>query len=86
MRKKYILLKDAPEIKKGAGFEEECDDGDQDYICSDGKYIVDYIRGCLIRFSKTVVEKQPEWFEKIENIEVPKQHLAKVKKFVKSLK
>ena len=91
MKKKYVLLKDAPDLRKGAILEEDCEDGDQDYHCYDKKYIVAWTKewgnnewGVL--YGREVVEAQPDWFEEICYVEVPKKHFAKVQKFVKTLK
>lgn len=91
MKKKYVLLKDSPELKKGAILEEKCEDGDQDYSCRDKKYIIGWDKHSeedrlYINHSRKVVEAQPEWFEEICHVEVSKKQVAKVEKFIKTLK
>lgn len=84
MRKKYILLKDSPELKKGAILEADCEGGDQGYTCSDEEFIraKDQI-SC--HYSEDSVAKNPDWFQEICLVEVPTRQVAKVRKFIKSL-
>lgn len=68
-RRTFRLLKDTPEVSKGALFQEACDDGDQEYILLDHSYIVpddyfDFYKS--ISFSRETVEEQPAWFEEVE--------------------
>ncbi len=97
MRKKYILLKDTPEFKKGAIFEEMCDDGTQDFKLnfskSNRKYFTkpkDYIGIDNVSIGRETVMKQPKWFRKIDiveidgkNIEISAEQLKKIKKIIK---
>lgn len=84
MKKKYILLKESPELKKGAIVEEKCEDGGQDYMCIDKKFQKVKDQNTTYYTNKTV-ETQPEWFQEICQVEVPKEHIVKVEKFIKSL-
>ena len=90
MQKKYILLKDAPDIKKGAIFEEGCDGGSQNYFCNKefARFPGEWAKCSWHKkeMSRKEIENQPEWFERIEVIEVPLKQAAKVRKFIKSLK
>lgn len=86
MKKKYILLKETPELKKGAILEEKCEGGNQDYECFDKKYVKLWKKDDGAEYFKRIVENQPEWFEKIEVVELPIKHALKVKRFIKSLK
>lgn len=86
MKKKYILLKESPELKIGAILEEKCDNGDQGYVCFDKKFLKLYKKSDYAFYYNRTVEKQPDWFERIECIEVPLEQAPKVRKFVKSLK
>ncbi len=88
MKKKYILLKETPDLKKGTIVEEECEDKDQNYKVIDKKFykFPKYYKDITLYFQRDEVEKQPDWFQEICQVEVPKRQLAKVKAFVKSLK
>lgn len=66
-RRTFRLLKETPEIKKGALFQEKCDDGTQDFTLLDtsfakyawqsGNSNTDYPRDA--------VTKQPKWFVEV---------------------
>ena len=85
MIKKYILLKDSPELKKGAILEAVCREGGQGYDC-DNKEFIRAKDQTVCHYTDDAIAKNPKWFERIEVVEVPKKHIAKVRKFVKSLK
>lgn len=76
-RKKYILLKDTPELKKGAILEEMCDDGTQDFTVTEGIYSEESDRG-KITFSRKVVMKQPNWFEEVTLWHLTKAEVKKL--------
>lgn len=84
MRKTYILLKDTPELKKGAILQEQCDDGDQDFIClneSDHqKHKEDNVDTL---YGRNTVMKQPEWFEEVMTVTVTKKEKGKIEKILK---
>lgn len=83
MKKQYIVVKETPELKKGAIVEEECDDIEQGYECITKNLIKHSDRG--VRFHRKVVEQQPEWFEEIEMIAVSKGLTKKVRAYIKKL-
>lgn len=85
MRKKYILLKDSPELRKGAIVEEKCDNGDQSYTIITPEYIKFKDQGGTT-YSRDTVMKSPEWFEEIVPLYCPANLIEKVEKFIKSLK
>ena len=87
-RRTFKLLKDTPEVRKGALFQEACDDGDQEYILLDHSFIIpeDYFDFYSnISFSRDTVEKQPAFFEEVEMHWLPKVARA-VKKVTKKRK
>lgn len=88
MRKKVRLTKNTLEYKKGAIFEEKCDDGTQDFECitpdlvkypnEHGEYCGELTRG--------VVEANPKVFEEVfsaSEIYFTKEELKQVKKLAK---
>lgn len=85
MKKRYILLKDGPELKKGAILEEKCEDGNQDYKCinikefSQGRGVEE--RGVI--HYKDIIEKQPEWFEEVGLMWLTMEQIKKVKTLLK---
>ena len=74
----YILKKETPEFKKETVFKVGgCyQNGDYWYEAND-KW------GTLMKYDKQVVEKQPDWFEKVELVPIPSNKLAQVKKILK---
>lgn len=94
MKQKYILLKDTPELKKGAVFIEECSDGTQDfevkYNKANEKFFTVKMNNCdSIIYDRKVV-KFSKWFREIEiitikgkDIEVSREQLKKIKKIIK---
>lgn len=85
MRKRYKLLKDNPEVKRGAIFEEECDNGDQGFHLITEEYLVfpkDQTQQG-VRYGRNVVMKQPTWFEEVTAVYVPKSKLPAVRKLIK---
>ena len=87
MKKQYILLKDTPELKKGAIFVEECEDGNQDYITDDLKF-VKFLKvweendTYKLTYFREEVEKNPEWFKEIVPMYLSPEQVKKVKKFL----
>lgn len=88
-RRTFRLLKDTPELEKGALVQEACDDGDQNYILLDFEQMsdatygdwTDYFSGNFA-LSRDTVEQQPEWFEEVEMTWLPKTVRA-IKKVTK---
>ncbi len=62
MRKVYILLKDTPELYKGAVLQEQCNDGTQDFECISEES--EKFTNTTSVFDRVVVIKSPEWFRK----------------------
>lgn len=81
MRKKYMLLKDSFDLKKGAVLEE---DGEL-YRCITpekikyAEYREDYA------LFKQIVINNPKWFKEVTLIYVAKEQVKKVEKFLKKL-
>ena len=82
-KRKFRLLKESLTLAAGTIIEEKCEDGTQDFavLGSDkwGKRNDGYIE-------RSTVIKQPNFFEEIFTVDVPKKHLLKVKAFIKKLK
>lgn len=87
--KTYILLKNTPELKKGAIMREMCPDGDQDFICINQKEFLqkeeDKENG-ICQYSRFVVMNSPEWFEEIIPLTIPARLATKVAEFIETLK
>lgn len=85
-RRTFRVIKDTPELKKGAIIQEACDDGTQDYVSlnkSDLKF--NDQRG--IAYTRKVVESQPTFFVEVFPLVAPwgtKEEVAKVKKLLRS--
>lgn len=81
-RRRFVLLKDTPELKVGAIVEEQCDDGNQGFYCvnveefkaMDDEYNVHYTR-------KTILNR-PEWFEELVTMTLTKKEAEKLKKIL----
>lgn len=80
-RKRYVLLKDTPELKAGAMVEEMCDNGDQEYRVISAEWDQTDDQGRIV-YSRKVVMEQPEWFEEITPLYLTKKQLAKIKKYL----
>ena len=85
MRKKYILLEDSPELKKGAILEEKCDDGNQGFKCISGVTHDKHkdIDWDEVSYSRNTVIKSPKWFGEIKTLDLTPEQYTKVKKFLK---
>jgi hypothetical protein len=77
-RKTYKLLKDLPDIRKGALFQEACDDGDQEYkmITTDYFKYPESRRSVGIEdddcnLDRDSVEKEPTWFVEVFPVTPP---------------
>ena len=87
-RRTFKVVKETPELKVGTIVQEECDDGDQDYVTLDekGNKFKDQTG---TRYSRHVVEKQPMWFEEVfpaVDIYLSKDDLKKFKAFMRAKK
>lgn len=89
MKKQYILLKDTPELKKGAIMQEMCPNGDQDFVCINPLEFLqkeeDKNDGHC-QYSRNVVVNSPEWFEEIVPLVIPARLSLKVAEFIETLK
>lgn len=81
MRKRFVLLKDTAELKKGAILEEKSDDGTQPYIVIQGSANAGE-DATLYYYNRAIVETQPEWFEEIQTLWVPSKIAEKVARFL----
>ena len=80
---KYKILKETPEFKKGTILElRGCySNGDYDYVCNDMEN-AKFDTSNESSYPKEVVEKQPEWFEKVSVLWLTGEELKKVNKFL----
>lgn len=94
-RRTFRLLKEIPELKKGALLQEACDDGDQEYVLLDRSHLkfaedyAVYFDG-VPTFSRETVENQPKFFEEVfpvspsfMNADQLKKHAAFIKRAFK---
>lgn len=81
MRARYILLKDTPELKKGAIVEEKCDNGDQEFATISTEWNQKEDQGSTL-YSRKVVMESPEWFAKVDVLWLTMEQIEKVKKFL----
>lgn len=84
-RKRYRLLKDSPELKRGAIMEEDCDDGDQGFSCITKDSIKKDDQGGT-GYSRKVVTESPKWFEEVIPAYIPIKYQKKFEEFLKKLK
>jgi len=84
MRKVYILLKDTPELKKGAVLREKCDDGDQDFECINMSTKQKFKNQNACVYDRKVVMRQPEYFEEVCNVTVAKSVYKELKEKFKN--
>jgi len=69
-RRTFKLIKDTPAIKKGALFQEECEDGTQPYIFITPESRKGESSDAVMRFQdRSLVEGQPEWFEEVYKVD-----------------
>lgn len=69
-RKTYKLIKDTVDVRKGALFQEACDDGDQEYVLITREYIKHpeghrALGWNKVNIDRHSVEKQPQWFTEV---------------------
>ncbi len=62
-RRTFRLLKPTYELKKGALLQEECDDGNQDYVAIDDDSIT--WTNHSVSVHRVIVEKSPDWFVEV---------------------
>jgi len=79
-RRTFRQLKDSVTIKKGAIFQEQCEDGTQPYELITPEFYKGNLTPGTIK-DRSLVEGQPEWFEEVEMIWQPlKKPTRKYKK------
>lgn len=66
-RRTFKLIKELPELTKGALVQEKCDDGDQDYTVLDQSFIKyeDEHGRKSITYPRKAVEEEPTWFTEV---------------------
>lgn len=83
MRARYMLLKDSPELKKGAIMEEMCDDHTQQFKVISKEWDQKESMQYECSYDRKVVTEQPDWFQKVSLLWLTKEQMAKVKKILK---
>lgn len=86
-RLRYRLVKDSPELKKGAVVVESCDDGDQEFVLENkSKKFRIFSDEDLPTYTRMTVMKNPLWFEPIYNfcgVEITPAQKQRVMKLLK---
>lgn len=88
-RRTFKLLKDSPQVKKGALYQEACDDGDQKYVLITPESLKFEDHGVYFNdagASRDAVEKSPKWFVEVfpaSETYLTKAELEAFKKFMK---
>lgn len=82
MRKRYILLKETYHLKKGAIFEEQCDDGTQDFDLITRESYKSKKSSSNVCVDRDLISN-PKWFEEVVPFYVPSKQVARVKKILK---
>lgn len=85
MKKQYILLKDSPELEKGAILKEQCDNGNQGFDCIIKDKVKFDDQNCVYHSRKTVMEN-PKWFEEVRPLWISIAKVRKVKEFLTRLR
>ena len=84
---RYRLLKESVELKKGAVLIEQCDGGNQNFVCEDVNKYMKRPKGHTYStywFREDVV-KQPKWFERVYtfcDIEITEKQKNKLLKLI----
>jgi hypothetical protein len=76
MRMRYVVLKETPELKKGAIVKEDCDDGTQGFTCVTPAFEKFEDNGT--HYGRKTVINQPEWFEKVDLVYLTKEQVKKI--------
>lgn len=66
-RQRYRLLRDTPELRAGAIVEEQCDNGDQGYICISPSDRFDDSTDVI--YTRKVVMENPKYFEEVFSLQ-----------------
>lgn len=86
-RRTFKLIVNIPNVKKGALFQEKCDDGDQDYVLLDKSYQKHHYQnedGGREMQPREAVEKEPKFFVEVFSVTndyMTKEELAEWKAF-----
>jgi hypothetical protein len=75
MRKTYKLLKELHNVKKGAFYQEACDDGDQEYMLITREHYKGSDNQECVVTDRSIVEDQPQWF--VEVFQVTPQYMTR---------
>lgn len=81
-RRKYILLKETDGYKKGAIFEEECDDGTQDFVLITPEH-EKYKDSFSSMKPREQVTNNPKWFAEVTVFYLTKEMVKKLGKKLK---
>lgn len=69
-RRTFRLLKDTPSVRRGALYQEDCDDGTQPYSCiNTSEYAKDPTKKLGNVSTRSLIEEQPEWFVEVFKVE-----------------
>ena len=83
MKKQYILIQNTPELKKGAILEEECEGGDQDFVCvniSKFRKFKSQEKAC---YHREVIMKQPKYFQKVVFVQMSVEEKKQFDKLIR---
>lgn len=83
-RRTFKLLKDTPDCKKGAIFQEECEDGTQPYVLITSDNSLD--TGIYKYNTRSLVEDAPNWFVEVFKVEpeyMTREELDRYHAFIK---
>ena len=68
-RRTFKQLKDTPKIRKGALWQEQCEDGTQPYEMITPEYDRSENKQTLVESTRSIVEEQPSWFVEVFKVE-----------------
>jgi len=68
-RRTFKQLKDTPKIRKGALWQEQCEDGTQPYEMITPEYDRSENKQTLVEPTRSIVEEQPSWFVEVFKVE-----------------
>lgn len=86
-RRTFKLLKDTVGVRKGALYQEECEDGTQPYSIITPEFAKSTATGTKARYAdRALIEEQPQWFVEVFKVEpayMTKEELEKWEAFQK---